>query len=141
MDIYRKLKDLNFPTGEYLVVGGVMAAHNIREAHDLDILVTPFLYQSLIAKGYKQCLCSQCVNTSRLMLKMEGVDILPNLMYGNYLGDTRKLIQTADIISGYPFIKLRELIRFKKELGRVKDIEDIRLIRTYLKSKRISRHR
>lgn len=41
MDIWKRLKELNFPIGEYLVTGGAMAAHGIREAHDLDILITP----------------------------------------------------------------------------------------------------
>jgi hypothetical protein len=44
VDIFKRLKELNYPIGEYVVVGGAMAAHNIREAHDLDILVTPNLY-------------------------------------------------------------------------------------------------
>ncbi len=132
MDIFEKLKELNFPLGEYVVVGGAMAAHGIREAHDLDILVTPNLYQKLLNEGYEQCTCEQCMRTSRLMLKKDNVDILPSFMLGNYIGDTRKLIDEADIIKGFPFIKLEEFIKFKKELGRDKDFRDIELMREYL---------
>jgi hypothetical protein len=133
MDIYKKLESLNFPKGEYVVIGGSMTAHNIRDAHDLDILVTPNLYQTLLDnREYKQCVCEQCVRTSRLMLKGVDVDILPNFMFGNYIGDTRSLIENADVINGYPFIKLSEFIKFKKELGKPKDIEDIRLMNEYL---------
>ena len=135
MDIYKKLESLNLPKGEYVVVGGSMAAHGIREAHDLDILVTPNLYNTLLKSGdYKQCNCNQCMQTSRLMLKKKGggVDILPNLMLKNYLCDTKSLIENADIIKEYPFIKLEEFIKFKKEIGREKDIEDILLMEEYL---------
>ena len=133
LDIFKKLKELNFPKGEYVVVGGAMAAYGIREAHDLDILVTPNLYKQLLLQGYKQCTCEKCRETSRLMLKKDNVDILPNFMFGNYIGDTKKLIKQAEYINGYPFIKLREFIKFKHELGRTKDIEDIKLIKAYLK--------
>ncbi len=66
------------------------------------------------------------------MLKSEGVDILPNFMFGNYIGDTKSLIENADIINNYPFIKLEEFIKFKKELGKPKDLEDIILMKKYL---------
>jgi hypothetical protein len=136
MDIFKRLKDLDLPKGEYVVVGGAMAAHGIRDAHDLDILVTPNLYgKLLVSRGYTQCTCEQCMNTSRLMLKGDNVDILPNLIFGNYIGDTKKLIRTADVIRGFPFIKLREFSKFKRELGRQKDLNDIKLINNYLRRK------
>jgi len=138
MDIFKRLKELNLPVNEYVVVGGTMAAHKIREAHDLDILVTPNLYQKLLVDGFKQCTCDQCMRTSRLMLIKDDVDILPNFMFGSYIGDTKKLIKTADIINGFPFIKLREFMRFKKELNRPKDLDDIKLIKNYLKNKSVT---
>ncbi len=134
-DIFSKLKELNFPDGEYVVVGGAMEAHGIRKANDLDILVTPNLYKKLFKQGWKQCKCDQCLETSRLMLQKDHIDVVPNYMFGNYIGDTNKLIKEADIINGYPFIKLTEFIKFKKELGRIKDFEDIKLMKRYLKIK------
>jgi hypothetical protein len=134
MDIYKKLKELNFPSGEYVVVGGSMEAHGIRKAHDLDILVTPNLYLKLQDEGFTQSRQERDLRTSRLLLDKDDVQVLPNFMLGNYIGDTKKLIRTADIINGFPFIKLRELMKFKKELGRPKDIEDIKLIKNYLKN-------
>ncbi|KKQ35475.1 MAG: hypothetical protein US52_C0024G0009 [candidate division WS6 bacterium GW2011_GWA2_37_6] len=133
MNIFKILKELNFPLGQYVVVGGAMAAHGIREAHDLDILVTPNLYERLLNEGWKQCTCEQCMKTSRLMLKGDDVDILPNFMYKNYIGDTKSLIDNADIIKGFPFIKLEEFMKFKKELGRQKDVKDIKLMKAILK--------
>lgn len=48
MNIFAKLKELDFPPGQYVVVGGAMEAHGIRKSNDLDILVTPKLYQQLL---------------------------------------------------------------------------------------------
>ena len=133
MDIFKKLKELNFPKGEYVVAGGAMAAHGIREAHDLDILVTPKLYEHLLNNGWVKCVCKQCTKVNRFMLKKEDVDILPDYTFGNYIGDVDWLIKNADMIQGYPFINLVEFMKFKKELGRPKDIKDIELIKEYLK--------
>ena len=66
------------------------------------------------------------------MLKKNDIDILPNLMLNSYIGDTKQLIADADIIKGFPFIKLAELVKFKRELGRDKDFEDIKLIENFL---------
>lgn len=57
---------------------------------------------------------------------------MPNQILGNYLGDTDSLIKNADIINGFPFIQLEEFIKFKRELGREKDFEDIKLMEEYL---------
>lgn len=130
--MFKKLKELNFPRGEYVVVGGSMEAYGIRKANDLDILVTPNLYKRLLKTGYEQCTCKMCLESSRLILKKDNVDILPNFMLNNYIGDTKELIHNADIIKGFPFIKLSELIKFKKELGRKKDFEDIKLMKKHL---------
>jgi len=56
MDIFKKLKELNFPLGEYVLVGsGPLAARGIREASDLDIAVTPKLFKELIeSKKYQK---------------------------------------------------------------------------------------
>jgi hypothetical protein len=53
-------------------------------------------------------------------------------MFGNYIGDTKSLIENADIINGFPIIKLEEFIKFKRELGRPKDFDDIKLMERYL---------
>ena len=140
MDIFKKLEELNLPAGQYVVVGGAMAAHGIRPAHDLDILVTPILYAQLLNQGYVQCKCEQCIRTSRIMLKKDNIDILPNFMLDHYIGDVNSLIKDADIIKGFPFIQLTEFIKFKKELGRPKDFEDIRLMKEYLKAKKKENH-
>lgn len=55
------------------------------------------------------------------------------LWHGNYKPDTENLIKSAEIISGVPFLTLQELMKFKKALGREKDLQDIKLMKQHLK--------
>lgn len=133
MDIYKKLKELNFTLGEYVVVGGAMAAHGIRPANDLDVVVTEKLFKQLQRDGWEVCECEKCKTyRPRKIMKKESVDILSDYKLGSYQPKTEDLIKNADIINGYPFVKLEDLVRFKKELNREKDIKDIELIRKFL---------
>ena len=48
--IIDKIKELNFPSGEYVVVGsGILSALGIRESNDIDIAVLPKLHRELVA--------------------------------------------------------------------------------------------
>ena len=45
MNIIEKAKKLNFPAGEYVIVGsGTLDALGIRQANDLDVAVLPELH-------------------------------------------------------------------------------------------------
>lgn len=143
MTIAERVKALDFPFGEYVVVGGAMEAHGIRPAHDLDIVVTPALFESLIQDGWPVCTCEGCVTdqqngSTRRMLKKPGVDILSDYSYKNeYRADTEELIRGADIIDGIPFVQLSELLKWKKAAAREKDLKDVVLLEEYIESKKL----
>lgn len=127
MNIFEDVKFLNLPIGEYAVVGGgVLAAHGLREHRDVDLVVTKNLYNHLRAIGWS-------VAEDKLnVLRMEKYEADSNFHWKEYQPDITKLIKEADIINGIPFVKLQELLIFKKNLGRKKDLEDIKLIEEYL---------
>lgn len=129
MTIFEKVKNLNFPLGQYVVVGsGTLEALGIRPAQDLDIAVTPELYERLRATGEWQ----EEERYGKIFLKKSGVDIIPQLSWEQYSTTTEEVIASAIIIDGVPFMSPGELIRFKLALGRKKDEEDIALLREYL---------
>ena len=132
MDIFKKLKELNFPLGDYVLVGsGPLAARGIREANDLDIAVTTKLLQKLInSKKYKQV-----EKYSKLFLESENIDIITQLDWDAYPTSVEEAIRTADIINGFPFLNISETIKFKKALGREKDFRDIKMLEDYKKNK------
>jgi FlaA1/EpsC-like NDP-sugar epimerase len=131
MNIFKRLEELNFPLGEYVIIGsGALAARGIREANDLDIVATDKLLQQLINSGdYKEV-----IKNDKLFLENNDVDITTKLPE-SYPTSLEEAIKTADIINGYPFLNILETIKFKKSLGREKDYDDIRLINEYLKNK------
>ena len=133
MNVFKKLKELNFPLGEYVLVGsGPLAARGIREASDLDIAVTDKLWRQLFDSGdYKTE-----ERYGRLFLtekNSEDVDIIKQLDWEDYPTTVEEAIKSADIIQGFPFLNISETIKFKTALGREKDFRDIEMLKDYLK--------
>jgi len=136
MDIFKEVKKLNLPAEQYLVAGsGPMAARGIRDYKDIDILVTENLYQKLIEKGWNLVKING-VNGKFKVLKKGKFESDKRLWCGDYKPDTKTLIKKAEVINGVPFLPLAELIKFKKALGRGKDLKDIELINNYLQNKK-----
>ena len=140
--ISERVKELNFPLGEYVVVGGAMEAHGIRDAKDLDIVVTENLFNTLVSAGWLICECGNCIEyqangSTKRMLKKLGVDILSEYSWKNtYRAVTKDLIANADIIDDIPYVQLEELVKWKKACAREKDLMDVELIENYLHSKK-----
>ena len=127
--IIEKVKALNFPSGEYVVVGsGTLEALGIRHASDLDIAVTPKLLMQLRATGEWE----EEERYGKVFLKGEGLEIIPELSWSEYSTTTDEAITSALLIDGISFMNLTELKKFKKALGREKDFADIALIDQYL---------
>jgi hypothetical protein len=128
--IIEKVKSLNFPKDQYVVIaGGVLTALGIREAQDIDISVLPELHKKLRESGeWKE----ETRYSNKLFLLKDDTEINPELSWGEYKTTTREAIQSALTIEDVPFMNLQELKKFKLALGREKDINDIKLIDEYL---------
>ena len=61
LNIFERVRRLNLPRGEYIVVGGSMEAHGLRKAHDVDIVATTTLFEELLYQGWKLVFC-ECKN-------------------------------------------------------------------------------
>ena len=127
-DISSRIKMLDLPFGEYVVVSsGTLEALGIRPARDLDIAVTPKLFEKLRADGG----WTKEERYGKLFLGKPGVDIIRQLSWDAYPITNEEAIASALIIDGIPFMNLDELKRFKRALGREKDFADIKLIEAY----------
>lgn len=129
MNIFKKLEELDFPLGEYVVVGsGPLAARGIREANDLDIAITEKLLKKLInLKEYKHF-----YKYGNLYLQKDKVEIITKLEWDSYFTTVEEAIKSADIINGFSFLSVIETIKFKEALGREKDYRDIKLLKKYI---------
>ncbi len=134
MSIIEKVKALNLPLGQYVVVAsGAMEAVGIREAGDADIAVTPDLLSGMRKTGEWE----EVVKYGKVFLKKDGFDIIPELNWDKYSTTTEEAISSAMVIDGVAFMNLDELCKFKRALGREKDFADIVLIEEYLKANSI----
>ena len=125
-----KIKELNLPLGEYVVVGsGILEALHIRSSNDIDIAVTPFLHKKLRESGE----WDEEERHGRIFLKKEKIDIIPQLDWEEYNTTTEEAIASSTVIDGIAFMNLDELCKFKTALGREKDFKDIERIKEYQK--------
>jgi len=134
-DLFEKFKALNLPIGEYAIFGsGPMAIRGLRKSSDIDLVVTDKFFKELEKlpqwKKEKSCLGSDMLIRRDSELEVEA---LMEWMPGAW--DIEGLIKNADIIDGLAFVKLEEVLRWKKMRDKEKDKKDIELIEEYLMKK------
>lgn len=134
MDIISRIKELNLPVGKYIVYGsGVLEAHGIRKARDIDLIVDEGLYQELKKRGWKRkVLFSTRMWHCKALSDGRGNEAYTNLKWRSYDVKTPYLIENAEMIKGIPFMQLKGYLDYKKLLPRAKDKEDVKLIERYL---------
>jgi len=131
MDLFSEIKKLNFSSNKYIVVGGAaMAARNIKETCDIDIVVTPDLFEHCKQEGWQEHLRPN----GGPGLKKGMIEVYLDVNSGNFNPSFEELRNRAQIIDEIPFCSLEDVRRFKKEYNRDKDIKDINLIDNYLQS-------
>jgi hypothetical protein len=120
-----ELKSCKLPVGAYAIFGsGPMAIRGIRENRDIDIIVTPELWENL-SKTFPKCELETGLKLS------ENIEAWISWV-GFSTEELVALIEQAEVFDGFPFVPLEYVIHYKSIQGREKDIEDITLIRHYL---------
>lgn len=99
----------------------------IRKAEDIDILVSPRLYNELENKGWKK---HEKYNILQDKDKICGAKVTLDFMKENY--SLEEIMPFAVIIDDIPFMSLEMLADAKRQMGREKDLRDIKLIEEYL---------
>ena len=119
-----KLRELDLPDEEYAIFGsGPLAVRGLREARDLDVIVTCKLYEKLRDK-YPE--------------KDKGImigDIEIISPHSSVVDNPEEIIKRAETIGGFKFALLNDIMEWKKKRGREKDFKDIKLIQGYLENK------
>lgn len=129
MDIPGLVKELNFPEGSYAVFGsGPLAIRGLREARDIDIIVTTELFNE-IAKDPHWKLGK--VRDGHRSLSQGEISLFDTWAPGSW--DVYELIHNAEMVDGVPYVKLSSVIEWKMIRNSPKDIVDIDLIHEYLK--------
>jgi len=117
------LQDLHLPFDSYSITGsGPLAIRGLREAHDIDIVVSASLWQSLEKKYPK---------TKPNLIKIGNIEIWNSFL--NLTPHLEKSIKSSDRLDEYPFMSLQDTISWKQFYNRKKDRLDIETIKQYLK--------
>lgn len=128
-EIIRNVKSLHFPKGSYVVFGSCpMAAAGLREASDVDMLVTKQLFDTLKQQGWVELAKSE----NDKPLTYQDFEVHYEWNFSSYKPTLKHLLSTAQLIDGVPFASLLEVRKWKQSSGRAKDLEDIALIDAYL---------
>lgn len=134
-NLFDEVKQLALPRGQYAITSsGPLGIRGIREIGDVDIIVSSDLWEKLVEQygsleenGIKKVRISDNIEVLG-----EGSFFAPRSPDQPCIEDQ---IQTSETIDGLPFVDLRYILHFKKELNRPKDITDIELIEKILSSR------
>ncbi len=134
-DIIAKVKAQNWPQGSYVVFGSCpMALAGIREASDIDMLVSAELYEALGRQGWQEVVKSP--NDKPLV--RGDFEAHANWEFSSYSPTLEELLTKATVVDGVPFASLEDVRKWKAVGGRDKDVKDVKLIDAYLASGRAS---
>jgi len=128
-EIIAKAKTLNLPEHSYIVFGSCpMAAAGLREANDIDMLVSDSAFRELSRRGWQELQ----KGPDDKPLVFDVFEAHPNWNFSSYKPTLEHLLATADVIDGVPFASLDEVRKWKVSSGRPKDLVDTELIDKYL---------
>ncbi len=106
-----------------------MAVAGLREANDIDMLVSSAVLRSLRAAGWIQVDKGE----KDKPLTHDIFEAHENWDFSTYSPTLAQLLATADVVEGVPFASLAEVRKWKAAWGRPKDLRDVALIDAYLR--------
>ncbi len=128
--IINKVKELNLPPGSYVVFGSCpLAIAGIREAKDIDLLVSNGVYEKLNQSGWKVVI----KGPKDKPVVHDIFEAHPNWDFSPYSPTLKHLLSTATIVDGIPFASLEEVRKWKAVSG-PKHQTDVELIDRYMKN-------
>jgi hypothetical protein len=128
--LFLKVRALNLPLGKYALFGSApLGVRNLRDCHDIDIIMTEDTWNEYQNKtGWT----TRTRPSGDNYLEWEDIELCKNWWPGTW--NIQQLIDNAEIIDGLPFVRLEDVIRWKRSRGREKDSKDIVIIENFLKA-------
>ena len=128
--LFRLLDKLALPTHDYVVTGsGPLLAHGLKaNIHDLDLLARGEAWAIAAEEG--DIIPAKSGRGNRIVLFHGDLEVFDHWVGG--MTGLDAMIESAELIEGVPFMSLVDTLRWKRDLGRAKDLADIRLIERHL---------
>lgn len=126
-DVVTMVEALDLPRKQFVVIGGaLLAVLELRQTHSADLVVSDELYEKLRDElGWRE----YAQDNGKCILSKEGFHAMHRWLGWN----VATLQKDALEINGVQYIHPLKLIEGKKRLNRPKDIEDIKLLKRWLK--------
>lgn len=130
-DFIAAVKNLSLGKDDYIVIGsGILCALEIREADDIDIVVSKKEFDRFEDDPEWK----RNSSSDGTFVLVNGVyELSLDRIFQNAEPTLEELKRGQIIVDGVPFISLDQVIELKQKRGLDKDIRDIDLIETYLK--------
>lgn len=128
-EIVAAVKELSLPDDSFVVFGSCpMALAGLREAGDIDLLVSEAVYADLQNRGWKVL-----VKGDKDRPVTHGpFEAHSSWAFSSHNPSLAQLLETATVVSGVPFASLAHVKKWKQSSGRPKDLVDIQMIDAYL---------
>jgi len=129
------LRKLNLPNDQYAITGsGPLGIRNLKEIADIDIIVTPELWNVLATK-YGITVHN---GVEKIVFPGEVIEAFREGSFYNAPKDDMApsiadSIANAEIIDGLPFDSMENVLYYKRKETRDKDLKDIFLIEQWMK--------
>lgn len=128
MSIAERVRQLNLPADEFIVIGsGVLDALGLRQAGDIDLVMTAELFARIVqlpdwqvAAKHGELIAS---NADAEAFLSWGSDGRPNF---------DELQRSALVIDGIQYADPRFVIDWKQQRGTDKDLRDVELLKEYI---------
>jgi hypothetical protein len=132
MNVFDEVARLNLPSDQFIVLGsGILGALGIRDIGDVDLLVTPELFEQLRDNGWHHEIVT-IEGRERDKLSAGPVEAFKDCWWAGKSLDPHIAVQHGEIINGVRFLPLTMLMDAKRSMAREKDFRDITLIEAYL---------
>jgi hypothetical protein len=130
-DFFQEVRELGLPPGSYALFGSAqLCVRDLRQCHDMDVIVTEAVWQACLREpGWT----ASVAPSGSPSLKKNDIELVNSWRPGTW--DIEKLIADAEMIEGLPFVKMEDVLRWKKMNGREKDAQDVEMIERYLRSR------
>jgi len=123
--LLEELKRLRLPADKFAIFGsGPMSVRGMRESNDLDIIVKKDLWDRLDKRFL--------IRSDSGGIVLGSIDVAKDWL--PWFDDIDELIDTADIIGGFRYVKLEHVLKWKREMSREKDRKDVKLIEEYMRN-------
>lgn len=134
MNIVEEMKKLKFPQEQYVIVGsGPLVVRGIRETNDIDIVVSPKLFEKCKQDWWEQLPRTYPDKIGQIYLRQGYVELFLDVNCGDVNPTLEELLQRSDLIEEISFASLADILQFKIAYNTPKHRQDIKRIEKYLK--------